>query len=197
MQKLQEYMFKIAGFDGFIAKFCTTQHNTISSIGIFFIFQYLAVFESVYFLFFDFVYSNIYISIFVSFFISFLFAKMIKYLLSDFHSKFKISSLFFCLFVNILILLVITSLFVLKIFEMEVLYDLILKGDYYGNNKFTKHIFSLFHQIAVSEHGLIIILFWVAIFLLLQFIFINPYVQIYSIRKTLYNTIKKSYEQSF
>lgn len=190
-------MCKLAGFDNFIVKYCSTQYNSLSSIGIFFIFQYLAIFVSLFVLLYDFVYSNFFVSIFLSLVILFLFERTVRSFTKHLQKAFKFSVLIVILFTNVLILLTITTTLNLKIFETEIIYDLILKGDNYGKYKIEKHLFSLFYQINKSENGLVIILFWVAIFLLLQFIFIKPYFQIYSTRKTIYNTIRKNYEQNF
>lgn len=189
-------MCKLAGFDNFIVKYCSTQYNSLSSIGIFFIFQYLAIFVSLFVIVYDFVFSNVFVSIFLSLIILFLFEKTVRIFIKHLHKSFKISVLIVILFTNVLILLTITTTLTLKIFETEIIYDLILNGDNYGKYKI-KHLFSLFFQINNSENGLVIILFWVAIFLLLQFIFIKPYFQIYSTRKTIYNTLRKKYEQNF
>lgn len=197
MNGAQKYMLKIAGFDDFIAKYSFTQINTISSIGIFFIFQYLAIFTSFSILFFEFIYSNIFISIFFGFLFMYLFVRLTKYLLSKLQNGFKINVLLNISFVNTLILFIVSMIFTLKIFQNEIYYDLILNGNSYGNFKIKKHILSLLYQIKSSENGIIILLFSIALFLLFQFIFIKPYFQIYAIRKTLYYTIKKGYEQKF
>lgn len=197
MNVLQKNMCKLAGFDNFIVKYCSTQYNSLSSIGIFFIFQNLAIFISLFVLLYDFVFSNVFVSIFLSLVILFLFNRIVRIFTKHLQKAFKFSILIVILFTNVLILLTITTTLNLKIFETEIIYDLILKGDNYGKYKIEKHLFSLLYQINNSENSLVIILFWVAIFLLLQFIFIKPYFLIYSTRKTIYNTIRKNYEQNF
>lgn len=190
-------MLKIAGFDDFIVKYCTTQYNTLCSIGAFFIFQLIAIFISIFILFYDFFYCNILISFFFSIATLLLFSKKVSFFLKLLHKQFNMEILIVILFINLLILTIITSIFNLKIFETEIYYDLILNGNNYGKYKIYKYFVSLLHQIKNSENSMVIILFSIAIFLLLQFIFIKPYFQIYSTRKTLYNTIRKNYEQNF
>lgn len=197
MNMLQKYMYKIAGFDNFIVKFCSTQYNSLSSIGIFFIFQYLVIFVSFFVLLYDFVYSNVFVSIYLSFVILFLFKRIVRFFTKQLHKEFKFSVLIVILIINVLILLIITTILNLKIFETEIFYDLILNGDNYGKYKIIRHIFSLYYQIKISENGFIITLFWIAKFLLLQYIFIKPYFHIYSTKNTIYNTIRKNYEQNF
>lgn len=197
MNIIQKKLLSIAGFDVSIVRYCGTQLNTSLSIGVFFIFQYIAIFISFYILFYDFIISNALASILFSLTISFLFRKMIRYFLVHFHQKFSTYLLVVILLINILILSIVASIFSLKIFESEIFYDLLLKGDYYGKYKITKHLYSLLYQIRETETGFVIILFWVAIFLLLQFIFTKPYFDIYSTRRTIYYTIRKNYEQNF
>lgn len=197
MNILQKNMCKVAGFDNFIVNHCTTQYNSLSSIGIFFIFQYLAIFISSFVFFYDFVYSNVFTSILTSIVILFFFIRIVRFFNKHLHNHFNFKVLFFILVTNVLILIMITTILNLKIFETEIFYDLIIKGDDYGKNKIIKHLFSLYYQVKTSENAMVIILFWIAKFLLLQFIFIKPYFQIYSTRKTIYNTIRKNYEQNF
>jgi hypothetical protein len=197
MNILQKNMCKVAGFDNFIVNHCSTQYNSLSSIGIFFIFQYLVIFISSFVFFNDFVYSNVFTSILSSIVILFFFIRIVRIFTKQLQKVFKFSVLIVILFINVLILLIITTILNLKIFETEIFYDLIIKGDDYGNYKIIKHLFSLYYQVKTSENAMVIILFWIAKFLLLQFIFIKPYFQIYSTRKTIYNTIRKNYEQNF
>ena len=197
MNILQKNMCKVAGFDNFIVNHCSTQYNSLSSIGIFFIFQYLVIFISSFVFFNDFVYSNVFTSILSSIVILFFFIRIVRIFTKQLQKVFKFGVLIVILFINVLILLIITTILNLKIFETEIFYDLIIKGDDYGNYKIIKHLFSLYYQVKTSENAMVIILFWIAKFLLLQFIFIKPYFQIYSTRKTIYNTIRKNYEQNF
>lgn len=197
MNILQKNMCKVAGFDNFIVNHCSTQYNSLSSIGIFFIFQYIVIFISSFVFFNDFVYSNVFTSILSSIVILFFFIRIVRIFTKQLQKVFKFSVLIVILFINVLILLIITTILNLKIFETEIFYDLIIKGDDYGNYKIIKHLFSLYYQVKTSENAMVIILFWIAKFLLLQFIFIKPYFQIYSTRKTIYNTIRKNYEQNF
>lgn len=197
MNILQKYMCEVAGFDNFIVKHCSTQYNSLSSIGIFFIFQYLAIFISSFVFFYDFVYSNVFVSILISIAILIFFLKIVRFFNKHLHSHFDFKVLFVILVTNVLILITITTILNLKFFETEIFYDLIIKGDDYGKYKIIKHLFSLYYQVKTSENAIVIILFWIAKFLLLQFIFIKPYLQIYSTRKTIYNTIRKNYEQNF
>ncbi len=197
MNILQKNMCKVAGFDNFIVNHCSTQYNSLSSIGIFFIFQYIVIFISSFVFFNDFVYSNVFTSILSSIVILFFFIRIVRIFTKQLQKEFKFSVLIVILFINVLILLMITTILNLKIFETEIFYNLIIKGDDYGNYKIIKHLFSLYYQVKTSENAMVIILFWIAKFLLLQFIFIKPYFQIYSTRKTIYNTIRKNYEQNF
>lgn len=190
-------MCKLAGFDNFIVKHCPTQYNFLSSIGIFFIFQYIVIFISSFVFFYDFVYSKVFTSILVSIVILFIFIKIVRFFNKHLHNHFNVKVLYNIFILYILILIMITTILNLKIFEAEIFYDLIIKGDDYGKYKIIKHLFSLYYQVKTSENALVIILFWMAKFLLLQFIFIKPYFQIYSTRKTIYYTIRKNYEQNF
>jgi hypothetical protein len=193
-------LWKLAGYNPLLMDYCPTLFNKAAGIGIFFVFQLLIVYVSVITSFNVYFPNYLTLGILIGVLAIFIFYKWI-YLLNRFHHKsHKLSILVAQLFFNSIFSLILSVPFWLFLFEHQILYKLYLKTGKLSFGK-TEQLWlkpmSLYESWYLEREGIIILSICIALFMVIAFVYMIPYILIFEDKKSIYTSAKLNYERYF
>lgn len=196
---IQSFFWKLANYNSFYMKFCSTSFNNVSGIGLIFLMQICITFFSGYLASTLFNLNWLISSVIGLVFVLFLFF-YIKYstlFLSNTFSRNRLLILFSCSFITAVIVIL---PFLLKVFQSQIEYEfLISEGllNITSSNKIWKLPFGLYKLWLNNENGIIVPFVSGSLFILMLIIFFYPYSLMYQNKTSLYYKIIKLYEERF
>lgn len=180
--------------------YCKVISNEVISIGVYFILQLLILFISLFIgiglLSQNFIIGNVFLSLIFTY----LYYHLIKFTCS-FHNEYNSKkylvtqsflSLFFSLFLSIPICL--------SLFKSEINFQILLitgKLKYSFVEMIYMMPYGLYLSFLNKNNGFVILLFCIAIFLFISFIFLTPYLLMNLNKKSIYFKFKKTYERQY
>lgn len=197
---IQKYFWSIANYDSFLLQFCPTFFNSAAGIGVYFLLQLVIVFITIFITYQNLFSSYLFIGILLATIVTFGYYKWVKFSTKKHHQYPKIEILFIQSFISLLTAFVLTVPICVSLFKSEVSFQLLLetgKQEFLLLENIWVQPYGLYLSCCAENSGIVIISFCVAILLFLFFILFIPYLLILQNRKSIYNTIKTSYEQNF
>lgn len=196
---IQSFFWKLASYNSFYMKFCSTSFNNVSGIGLIFLMQICITFFSGYLASTLFNLNWLINSLVGLVFVLFLFF-YIKYstlFLSNTLRSNRLLILFFCSFITAVIVIL---PFLLKVFQSQIEYVFLINHGTItltNTNKIWKLPYGLYELWFNEENDLLVFYVSSALFILMLFIFFYPYNLIYNNKTSLYYKIIKIYEERF
>lgn len=198
--KLQQKLWVLANYDYFFLKYCPALYNKIAGIGMYFIFQIIIVFFSILIAYSVFIPEYFFLGWLISILGTFIFYKWIKFFNNIYQNYNNIGVFILQTFFNLILALLLCIPFCLYLFEQQILFRLFQdtgKMNFEILEKLWMKPYTLYNTLFSENEGTIILLACLAVFILIAFVFIAPYLLIYNNRKSSYNLVKKNYEQNF
>lgn len=198
--RIQQKLWKLANYDCFLMEYCPVLHNKIAGIGIFFLFQVLIVFASVFTSYKIFISSYLILGYLVATLVTFIFYKWMKFLNEVYHANLKRGIFATQIFINLIFALILAIPFCIFLFEHQILFQLYLKTGKMtlGNIEQLWIIpWGLYKTWLVETEGKVILFICIAILIMIAFVFITPYFLIFKNRNSNYTLVKQNYEQNF
>ena len=190
---MKNILYKWAGYEPSLVSFCSIHKQNYMIVGCFFMFQNLLFFIA-YFLLFSVSSYNIFISLLFSIIISHQYGKFIiatnKFINKE--TKYILPISILINFFNIVICFFIDYILVFYYLREEIIEILLLKSENYSGNIYYLSKGLLFLLSHTEQHVPKVIFF--TVYVLIFFIFITPYILIYSNRNTYYHHIKDQYK---
>ena len=190
--KIQQYFWGLANHDVFLMQYCPTLYNKVAGIGVFFLFQIFIIFTTI---------LTAY-GVFVGLYpvVGWLIAGIATY---SFYRWLKVVAtipfIAQCI-INLAFALLLSLPYCLALFEQQVLFHLYMKAGYMNiglPEQLWLKPYALYQSSLEENEGNIIIFASLAVFTLVLFIFIVPYLLLYQNRKSTYYLLKKNYEDNF
>lgn len=198
--KIQQKLWKLANYDSFLMGYCPVLHNKIAGIGIFFFFQMMIVFTSVFTSCKVFISNYLILGYLLATLATFIFYKWMKFLNEVHHTNPKTGIFVTQFFINLIFALILAIPFCLFLFEHQILFQLYLKTGKMTLGNFEQlwlMPLGLYKSWFVEAEGKIILFICIAILIMIAFVFITPYFLIFKNRKSNYTLVKRNYEQNF
>lgn len=198
--KFQQKMWRLASYDPFIMQYCPVMYTKVAGIGVFFIFQLLVVFSSVFTAYKVFVSSYNIIGLLIGIMATILFYKWIKFLNNLVHEKSKKEIYAFLFIINICLAIALSTPYCLLIFDHQILFQLFTstgKMTFGSLEGLWLLPYGLYKSWLVENEGNIILFICFTFFLLLSIILNTPYFLIHKNKKSSYILIKQNYERNF
>jgi hypothetical protein len=197
--QIQSFFWRLANYNSFYMKFCSTSFNNVSGIGLIFFMQLTIAFFSGYLtsLIFNYIWIISFMIGLISVLFLFFYIKYATLFLLNKPSKDRLLILFFC---SILISLFLTLPFLLKIFQSQIEYVFLINDgtlNLTNTNKIWKLPFGLYNVWLNQENGILVLFVSSCLFILMLFIFFYPYSLMYQNKTSLYYKIIKLYEERF
>jgi hypothetical protein len=198
--KIKKWLWELANYDSFIMQYCTTQHNQIAGIGVFFIFQLFLIFSALFTAYTNFFSTHLFIGWLIAVFGSYLFYKWIKFFNKIYHQYNNAGTFVIQIIINLFLALLLTVPYCLSLFEQQVFFQLFLRTGRM-NYEFIEQLwlkpFILYEIWFKTDEGMVIFFICMAVFILIAFILLTPYFLIYKNSKSSYTLVKQNYEQNF
>jgi hypothetical protein len=197
MEKIEFILAKISGFNPNILNYCIGTRKELALTGIFYIFQVVILFFVSYILFNYLACINWLISIIMASICCYYFSKILYRIFKWIYNSKSFNVILSIAFLAQPLIVLISILISIRLLESEILFNSFFHNNF-SNSKYlgSKAILIAFKNLIVEgEQRTTIIFMIIAIYILMQFIFIRPLITIYKSTNTLYNTFNKFYEQ--
>jgi hypothetical protein len=196
----RKYFWALGNYDFFFQDYCREIHSSIFSIGVFFLFQLLIVFNSVLTACVVFFPNGIVVDFLLAVVLAFLFYKWLEFVNKIQHNHPGIDVLIVQYFINFVCSVILSVPFGIALFEKQILLKVYLESGKSSIGKFEQLWIlplNLFESCVSDNNGGVILFICTAILAMTTFVFVIPYSMIYQNRNSNYSLVKKRYEQNF